>query len=80
MVTHQEGETLSLGCLRVGRAPELRGIGGVVEPDVGRCDEAHEAQGTQAVAQVGLTIPDEGTTHPAERLGDGVPNATEDQR
>ena len=78
MVTHQEGEALGLGGLGVGGAVELRGVGGVVEPDVGRGDEAHEAQGAKAVAQVGLTVPDEGATHPAKGLGDGMPDATKD--
>ena len=78
LVTHQEGEALGLGGLGVGGAVELGGVGGVVEPDVARGNEAHEAQGAQAVAQVGLTVPDEGATHPAEGLGDHVPDATED--
>ena len=78
LVTHQEGEALGLGRLGVGGAVELRGIGGVVEPDVGRSDEAHEAERPKAVAQIGLTIPDKGTTHPAKGLGDRMPNATKD--
>ena len=78
LVTHQEGEALGLGGFGVCGAVKLRGIGGVVEPDVSRGDEAHKAQGAEAVAQVGLTIPDEGATHPAEGLGDCVPDAAED--
>lgn len=78
LVSHQEGETLSLRGLSVGWTPELGGVGGVVEPDEGRGDEAHEAQSTQAVTQVGLTIPDEGTTNPTEWLGGHMPDTAED--
>ena len=75
LVAHQKGEALGLGGLGVGGAVELRGVSGVVEPNVSRGDEAHEAQGAKAVAQVSLTIQDEGTAHPAKGLGDHVPNA-----
>merc|ERR1712010_105954 len=59
--------------------PEFRGVCGVVEPDVSRGNETHEAQSAKAVAQVGLTVPDESASHPAKRLGDGVPDATENE-
>ena len=77
MVTDQEGETLGLGGLGVGWAVELGGIGGVVEPDVGRSHKAHQAQGSEAIAQIGLAIPDEGAPNPTEGLSDDVPDATE---
>ena len=69
---------MGLGGFGIGGAVKLRGIGGVVEPDVCRSDEAHEAQGAKAVAQIGLSVPNKGTAHPAERLGYHMPYPTED--
>ena len=78
LVPHQEGEGLGLGGLSIGGTPEFGRISGVVEPDERGGDEAHQAQGAQAVAQVGFTVPDEGPAHPAKGLGEHMPDAAKD--
>ncbi len=78
LVTDNKGEGLRLRSFRLGWAIKFAGVNGVVEPDVARCNEAHQRYSGKAVGKIGFTRPDQSPTCPAKGLGENVPDTATD--